>query len=437
MSRDAEGGGRSTGGDLATRLLDRVEALRPFPRSLTGDGVRQTLARIGEEIPLDVHEVPTGTPVLDWTVPKEWNLRRAFIRGPDGRTLADTDESHLHVVGYSVPVRRSMTLEELRPHLHSLPAHPDRIPYRTSYYSEGWGFCLRHRTLEALEEGTYEVVVDATLEDGHLTYGECFLPGRTDEEVLVSTHVCHPTLCNDNLSGISVATELARALHQKRRRYGYRFLFIPGTIGSITWLARNEARVGHVAHGLVLTGVGDRGAVTYKRSRAGDAQVDRAVEHVLRTSGRAHEVRDFSPWGYDERQYGSPGFKLPVGCLMRTPHGEYDEYHTSADDLDFVDAASLADSFEICRAAFGVLEGNRTYRNLSPRGEPQLGRRGVYRKTGGSDLPGLEKAMLWVLSFSDGSSSLLDIAERAGLPFPVVAEAARTLESVELLEVAS
>jgi aminopeptidase-like protein len=400
--------------------------------------VRTTLARIAEEIPLEVPEVPTGTPVFDWTVPKEWNLERAWIRGPGGETVVDTGNSHLHVVGYSVPVRRTMTLEELRPHLHTLPEHPDRIPYRTSYYRETWGFCLRHRTLEALEEGEYEVGVDATLEGGHMTWGECFLPGATEDEVLVSTHICHPTLCNDNLSGLTVATELARALAEDEgRHYGYRFLFIPGTIGSITWLALNEARTDRIAHGLVLTGVGDRGAVTWKRTRAGDAEIDRAVEHVLRTSGRAHQVRDFSPYGYDERQYGSPGFRLPVGCLMRTPHGEYDEYHTSADDLDFVAPEALADSYRVCRQAFRVLEENRTYRNLNPKCEPQLGRRGVYRMTGGSSLPGLENAMLWVLSFSDGSMSLLDIAERAGLPFRVVAEAARTLESVGLLEVAS
>jgi aminopeptidase-like protein len=400
--------------------------------------VRTTLARIAEEIPLEVPEVPTGTPVFDWTVPKEWNLERAWIRGPGGETVVDTENSHLHVVGYSVPVRRTMTLEELRPHLHTLPEHPDRIPYRTSYYRETWGFCLRHRTLEALEEGEYEVGVDATLEGGHMTWGECFLPGATEDEVLVSTHICHPTLCNDNLSGLTVATELARALAEDEgRHYGYRFLFIPGTIGSITWLALNEARTDRIAHGLVLTGVGDRGAVTWKRTRAGDAEIDRAVEHVLRTSGRAHQVRDFSPYGYDERQYGSPGFRLPVGCLMRTPHGEYDEYHTSADDLDFVAPEALADSYRVCRQAFRVLEENRTYRNLNPKCEPQLGRRGVYRMTGGSSLPGLENAMLWVLSFSDGSMSLLDIAERAGLPFRVVAEAARTLESVGLLEVAS
>ena len=421
-----------------SELHDLVEELYPICRSITGDGVRETLRRIGGRIPLEIREVPTGTEVLDWTVPREWNLREAWIRGPGGERVVDFADHNLHVVSYSVPVHRTMTLEELRPHLHSLPDRPDAIPYRTSYYAEDWGFCLRHRTLEGLREGEYEVLIDSTFEDGSLTYGECFLPGDAQDEVLVSAHCCHPSLANDNLSGLAVATALARELGGRcDRRYSYRFVFIPGTIGSITWLARNEdGAVSRIRHGLVLTGVGDAGPLTYKRSRRGGAEIDRAAEHVLthRASPEAPRIRDFSPYGYDERQYCSPGFDLPVGCLMRTPHGTYPEYHTSDDDPDFVRPESLEGSLEACLEIVEVLEGNGIYRNLSPRGEPQLGRRGLYRNTGGQELPGFEEALLWVLAYSDGRHSLLDVADRSGLRFRQVRPAADALVESGLLE---
>lgn len=417
-------------------LYALVEELYPISRSITGDGVRETLRRIGDRIPLRVREVPSGTRVLDWTVPEEWNVREAWIRGPEGERIADFEDHNLHLVGYSVPVDRRLTLEALRPHLHTLPDRPDAIPYRTSYYTEDWGFCLRHRTLEAMEEGEYEVRIDADLEPGHMTYGECVLPGRQEEEVLVSAHCCHPSMANDNQSGLAVATGLARALERREdRRYTYRFLFAPGTIGAITWLARNEeGAVERLRHGLVLAGVGDPGRPTYKRTRHGNAEIDRAAVHVLRNREEEPRVRDFSPYGYDDRQYGSPGFALPVGCFMRSPHGTYPEYHTSDDDLDLVRPASLADSLEACLEIFEVLEGNGRYRNLRPRGEPQLGRRGLYRDTGGEGLPDFEAALLWVLSFSDGDHTLLEVADRSGLSFPAVRQAADALLEAELLE---
>jgi aminopeptidase-like protein len=411
---------------LATRLF-------PICRSITGDGVRQTLSILGEHVPLEVREVPTGTPVLDWTVPKEWNVRDAWVRTLEGVPVIDYRDSNLHLVGYSVPVRRRITLGELKQHLHSLPDRPAWIPYRTSYFEEQWGFCLQHERLLALGEDEYEVCIDSTLEDGHLTYGELLLEGESEEEVLVSCHVCHPSLCNDNLSGIAVATFLARRLAAvPRRRYSYRFLFVPGMIGPITWLALNEERLDRIAHGLVLTLLGDPGAFTYKRSRRGDAEIDRAVAHVLR--GDDGEVRDFSPWGYDERQYCSPGFDLPVGCLMRTPYGEFPEYHTSADDLDLVRPESLAESLAVLAQAVEVLEGNAFYVNRFPKGEPQLGRRGLYGGLGGGT-EGRERqlAMFWVLSMSDGEHSLLDIADRAELPFPAVRQAADLLLEHDLL----
>jgi aminopeptidase-like protein len=408
-------------------------SLYPICRSITGDGVRATLRAVGAHLPLTIHEVPTGTAVLDWTVPREWNVRDAWIRGPGGEKIVDFAAHNLHLVSYSVPLRARMPLAELRPHLHSLPDRPDWIPYRTSYYDENWGFCLPHRQLEALPEGDYEVCIDAALTEGSLSYGECLVPGRTTDEVLLSAHVCHPSLANDNLSGIAVATRLARMVAEARPRYSYRFLFAPGTIGSITWLARNEDRLGRIRHGLVLACVGDPGGFTYKCSRRGDAEIDQAVAHVL---GRrpGHRVVDFTPYGYDERQFCSPGFDLPVGCLSRTPYAQYPEYHTSADDLELVGPAQLQESLEVCWEVVGVLEGNRRYRNLSPKGEPQLGRRGLYGQIGGrSDAEERQMAMLWVLNLSDGDHSLLQVADRAGLPFALVADVAGALEEAGLL----
>lgn len=411
-----------------------VEALYPICRSITGEGLRATLRAIQHYVPLTVHEVPTGTEVFDWTVPKEWNIRDAYVKDASGERVIDFQASNLHVVGYSVPVHETMTLEDLRPHLHTLPDQPNRIPYRTSYYNETWGFCLRHRTLETMEEGTYEVCIDASLEDGALSYGECVVPGTTDEEVLLSCHSCHPSLCNDNLSGIALCTFLARALQERSTRYTYRFLFAPGTIGAITWLARNEARVDRIRHGLVVACVGDPGPFHYKKSRRGDAEIDRVVSYVLEQSGEPFDVRPFTPYGYDERQYGSPGFNLPVGSLTRTPHGRFPEYHTSADDLDLVRPEALQASLERYLEVIDVLEANRTYVNTNPRCEPQLGRRGLYRAMGGhADTEEMQMAMLWVLNLSDGTHDALDIAERSGLPFGVVRDAIDLLEKHDLL----
>ncbi|WP_211591757.1 DUF4910 domain-containing protein [Microbispora sp. H10836] len=410
-----------------------VRRLYPLCRSITGSGLRRTLEIIGESIPLEISEVPTGTEVLDWTIPKEWNIRDAYIKDSSGIRIVDFAASNLHVVGYSVPVSATMTLEELRPHLHTLPGQPGLVPYRTSYYAETWGFCLSENTLAGMGPGPYEVRIDSTLADGHLTYGEHVIPGRSAEEVLVSCHVCHPSLANDNLAGVAVATRLARLLAKEERRYTYRFLFAPGTIGSIAWLARNRDRAGRIRHGIVLACAGDRGPITYKRSRRGDAEIDRVFAHVLRD--RPHTLVDFSPYGYDERQYCSPGFDLPVGCLTRTPYAGYPEYHTSADDPDFVTEEAMRDTLDACVRAFGVLERNRAYVNLSPYGEPQLGRRGLYESLGGrSDTKQAQMAMLWVLNLSDGAHSLLDISERSGLPFDVVADAAQALSVAGLVK---
>ena len=410
-----------------------IRDLYPICRSITGDGMRQTLARLKKEIPIEVSEVPSGTQVFDWTVPREWNIRDAYVTNSNGVRVIDFRRHNLHVVNYSVPVRGKMSLAQLRPHLHTLPDQPDLIPYRTSYYKEAWGFCLPHRQLEQMPEDEYEVCIDSTLQDGHLTYGECLLKGISAQEVLVSCHTCHPSLCNDNLSGIAVATYLAKHLAQVPLRYSYRFLFIPGTIGSITWLSRNEDRARAIRHGLVLTCIGDRGNFTYKKSRHGNAEIDLAAGHILKHSGHDYTTRDFSPYGYDERQYCSPGFNLPVGCLMRSHHGEFPQYHTSADDLDFVDPAALAGSLATILSIFDVLEHNHTYASLNSKCEPQLGKRGLYSVMGGSNIKQLEMAMLWVLNLSDGSFSLLDIAERSGVAFGVIREAADLLLRHDLL----
>jgi aminopeptidase-like protein len=420
---------------LGKAMHDFIKELFPICRSITGEGVRETLRLIQKRIPLEMHEVPTGTKVFDWTVPLEWNVTDAYVANEAGVRVIDFKANNLHLMSYSTPLKKKMRLADLKPHLFSLPDHPDWIPYRTSYYQENWGFCLRHKDLEQVADGEYDVVIDSALKPGSLTYGECYLPGESSDEILISCHVCHPSLCNDNLSGISVAVELAQTMAARPRRYSYRFLFIPGTIGSITWLARNEHITSRIKHGLVLTGLGDAGEITYKRSRQGQADIDRAVGHVLKHAGEPHTVIDFFPYGYDERQYCSPGFNLPVGCLMRTPHGQYPEYHSSADSLNFVKRDSLGGSYGRCLEVFELLEHNRTYLNQNPKCEPQLGRRGLYRSIAGQqEKQSKELALLWVLNGSDGSQTLLDIAERASLPFGKILVVARELEQVGLLK---
>jgi aminopeptidase-like protein len=422
---------------LGEELHAFARELYPICRSITGDGVRRTLSMMQNRISLQITEVPSRTQVFDWSVPREWNIRDAFIKSSDGERVVDFKKCSLHVMNYSVPVHARMSLEELKAHLFSIPEKPDWIPYRTSYYKEDWGFCLSHNQLLALKDGQYEVCIDSTLQDGTLTLGECYLPGRTTDEVLISCHVCHPSLANDNLSGLTVATHLAQFLAGRELRYSYRFLFIPGTIGAITWLARNPAAVGRIRHGLVLTCIGDKGSFHYKKSRRGIAEIDRAVMHVLSQQTDSPEFLEFSPYGYDERQYCSPGFNLPVGCLMRSVWGTFPEYHTSADNLEFIQPAKLAESLRVCTAVFDVLEGNRRYRNLNPYCEPQLGKRGLYRPTGGGSIEEELNARLWVLNLSDGQHSLLDIAERSRVAFPMIHDAADLLHENGLLSVVS
>lgn len=424
----------AAGTGLGEEAYELMERLFPLCRSLTGEGVRRTFDILEEKIPITRTEVPSGTRVFDWVVPDEWNIREAHITAPDGTRIVDLRDSTLHVVSYSEPVRATLSLDALRERLHTLPEQPDVVPYRTSYYDRTWGFCLSHRQLLELQPGEYEVVIDSTLAPGHLTYAELLIEGDEDREVLISTYVCHPSLANDNLSGIAVATLLGESLLGRRLRHSYRLLFAPGTIGPLAWLHQNYERLDRIAHGLTLSCIGDDGDLSYKRSRRG-AEVDRAMEIVLRDSGAAHRLLSWEPWGGDERQFCAPGFDLPVGTLMRTPHGEFSGYHTSADGLERIRPAALAEAVETCLELVEALETNRRCLNLSPLGEPQLGRRGLYRSAGGAvPTPDDERALLWVLNQADGHSTLIDIAATSGLPYALIHRAAERLERSGLVE---
>lgn len=395
--------------------------------------MRRTLDLVHRVAPLDRFEVPTGTPVFDWEVPREWNIRDAYVADSSGRRVIDFRASNLHVVNYSAPVRRRMSLDELAPHLHSLPDHPDWIPYRTTYYKEAWGFCLRHADRERMRPDDYEVVIDSTLEPGHLTYAECVIPGRDKGEAIVYTHTCHPSLANDNLSGIALAAILARELRASAPRLTWRFIFGPGTIGSLTWLSRNESRLPQLRGGLVIGLLGDSGPLTYKRSRRGGSATDRAAEVVFREAGVASRIVDFEPYGYDERQFCSPGFDLPVGRLTRSPNGTYAQYHSSADDLSLLDIGQLAESLQVLARMISTIDANRHPLNLSPKGEPRLGKHGLYGTLGGTSPSTFEHALLWVLSLADGSTDLVAMAQRSGLSIAALDAAATALEKAGLV----
>ncbi len=411
-----------------------IKKLFPICRSITGDGVRQTLAHISELIPLSIVEVASGTKAFDWEVPDEWNISEAYLLDPSGEKIIDFRESNLHVVSYSEPIDTTLTFGELRPHIHTLPEKPDSIPYRTSYYDRDWGFCMRHDDFITLGKGNYRAVIKSSLKPGSLTYGEYYIPGETKEEVLLSAHICHPSLANDNLSGVSVLAYLAKQIASEGRKLSYRFIFAPGTIGSIVWLSRNEDRVEHIKHGMCVSCVGDSGGPVYKRSRRGNALIDKAVEHVFAHYLGKGIVKDFYPYGYDERQYCSPGFNLPVGLFERSQYGEFPEYHNSMDDLNFIEPKALEDSYQMMLSILDVLENDRKYVSTNQKCEPQLGKRGLYDAIGGNNQKReIQMAMLWVLNLSDGDHTLLDIANRASLRFDMIKEVAILLEQHQLL----
>lgn len=420
--------------EAAAAALGLMAEMYPICRSITGDGVRRTLDLVERVVPLERTEVPSGTPAFDWEIPREWNIRDAYVADATGRRVVDFRAHNLHVVNYSVPVDRTMTLEALQPHLHSLPEQPDWIPYRTSYYRENWGFCLRHRDRLALGPGPYRVVVDSDLSPGHLTYAESVAAGSGGEgEAIVYTHTCHPSLANDNLTGVAVAAVLARALRAAAPRLDWRFVFGPGTIGSLAWLSRNEHRVPRLRTGLVIGLLGDPAPLRYKRSRRGASVTDRAAAYVFSEAAHPGVVTDFEPYGYDERQFCSPGFDLPVGRITRSSNGEYPEYHSSADDLSLIDPDKLAESIRAVARVIAVLDANRRVLNLSPKGEPRLGKRGLYGSVGGAGPGEFEHALLWVLSLADGTNDLLAMAGRSRQPFDLLERAAAALEDAGLV----
>ncbi len=418
-------------------IYDLAARIYPLCRSLAGDGVLETLAVIEECLPLTIHQVPTGTPLYDWKAPQEWIIREAYIADRSGNRVVDFARHNLHVVNFSVPVRTRMTLSTLKEHIHTLPDQPDLIPYRTCYHAEGWGFCMAHREFLSMPEGDYDVVIDAERRDGFLTFGEFIHPGETDETFILSAHLCHPSLANDNCSGLALLARLGEMLQSRRTRLTYRLLFGPATFGALAWLQQNEAHLGMVRHGLVLSCVGDAGGPNYKRSRRGDAEIDRIMRHVL--AGCANTtMHDFWPYGYDERQFCSPGFNLPVGMFQRSLYGAFPEYHTSADNLDFIRPEYLDQSFNMLMQAIEIAERNWRPVNTSPKGEPQLGRRGLYGSMGGdSSAAQNAMALLWVLNLADGEHSILDMAERAKLPFAILADAADRLRDAGLLKEAA
>jgi aminopeptidase-like protein len=423
-------------------LYDLAERLFPIPRSLTGEGVRRTLDVLEELIPLSRTEVPSGTQIYDWTVPPEWNVRQATLRGPGGEVLADYAANPLHLVGHSEPAHVTLLGSELRPRLHALPDHPDVIPYRTSYYERTWGLCVTQELVDAIDDlAEYEVEIDSSLDEhGSLTYAETVIPGKAGTgEILVATHVCHPQLANDGVAGIVVAAGLARSLEPGALRNDVRVIFAPGSIGMLSWLHRNEASLGRVIAGIVVSNAGDAGPLTYKQSRHGDAAVDRAAASVL--VGREHaRIEPFLPWGGDERQFSSPGFDLPVGALSRTPPGFYPEYHTSADDLSVISPGDLGATLAALREVVDVVDANLTYTRTEPRGEPQLSRHGLSGAMTTSLLAGGEeerRALFWVLNLADGHHDLLEIAARAQIPFQTVREVAEALEGAGLVRPAA
>ena len=423
---------------MAEELYRLIERLYPIGRSLTGPGVRETLAVLQHEVGVELEptEVPTGTPLYDWTVPQEWRVREAYIATLEGRRVIDIAESNLHVVGYSTAVRERMPRERLDAHLHSLPDQPDLVPYRTSYYGDTWGFCIAQRVRQQLTDAEYDVVIDSEHIDGALSLAEAHVAGESTDEVLLSCNTCHPSLANDGVSAIALNAILARELARTTPRLTYRFLFSPGTLGPLAWLARNEGRLDRIGYGLAISCVGDSGPVTYKRSRRGQSRTDRVAAAVLAQHDLDHRLEQFVPWGGDERQFCSPGFDLPVGALSRTPHGEYPEYHTSADDLGLVSPRALAESWDVCCALLAAFEANVVYQSTNPKGEPQLGRRGLYPKlsTGlPTDAQRLERARLWILSLADGRHDLAAMVERSELPWDVAAHAAAELERVGLV----
>jgi aminopeptidase-like protein len=423
--------------NLGVEMHGWAKDLFPICRSLTGDGVRETLAYLGRLVPnLTVHEVPSGTQAFDWTVPDEWNIRGAYIEDEHGNRIVDFARNNLHVVGYSTPVDEWMTLAELQPHLHSLPEQPGAIPYVTSYYVRRWGFCLPHAQRESLPDGRYHVVIDSTLAPGSLTYGEVILPGAEKKEVLLSTYICHPSMANNELSGPVVTSALARWIaSMPERRFTYRIVFVPETIGAIVYISRHlEELRKNVVAGYVVTCVGDDRAYSLLRSRAANSIADRAAKLVLDRHAPDHVEYSYLDRGSDERQYCSPGVDLPVASIMRTRYNSYPEYHTSLDDLTLVTPTGLEGGFVALSKTIRLIEHNHVYQTTTPC-EPQLGKRGLYPTLSTRGAGYAVRAMTNVLAYSDGTRDLVNLASFIGISADEAIETADKLVSAGLLRV--
>lgn len=429
---------------LGTEMLGWMRDLFPLHRAQTGVGVRKTLRYLQHHLPLEIHEVASGTTVFDWTIPEEWHIRDAFIADSKGQRIVDYRQCNLHVASNSQPVCQQLSYAELEPHLHWLTEPPslDTVPYRTMFFRQEWGFCVSQRMLDRLKTDPAEkftVVIDATFSPGSLSYGEAILPGQSRETILLYAHCCHPSLANDNLSGIVVATMLGKQLVKRAKqqplRRTYRIVFAPATIGAITWLAANQADLPQVYAGLILTLLGSSGPFIYKKSRRGATVIDRAIEVLWRELDNQGRTIPFAPWGYDERQFGAPGFDLPVGCLMRTTPSEFSEYHTSADNLEKIQAQTLQETLKTLQQLLTILESNDLPVNQSPFGEPRLGPRGLYRPYGADDSLGrFQEAVLWILNLADGDHDLLDICQQGQLPWKLVSLAAEALRQQGLIK---
>lgn len=418
-------------------MMPLMTRLFPICRSLSGAGVRETLEIIGELIPLNRERIASGTQCFDWEVPREWNIRDAYINDPQGRKIVDFQVNNLHVVNYSTPIRTTLPLTELQEHLHSIPEYPEAIPYRASYYNEAWGFCLSHEQRQQLGDGDYEVVIDSTLEPGFLDYAQCLIPGANEAEIFFSTYICHPSMANDQLSGIVLLTMLMRLVESlPGRRYSYRALFAPETMGVIAFLSRHyELLKPRMKAGYVVTCVGDDGPFTFVRSKRRTTEADKAAEHLLLQLGKSRtvSVREFDPVGSDERQYCSPGLNLPVGSLMRSRYGEFKQYHTSKDDLDFVSEQGLAGSLEAYLRTIQTLEMNCLPVRTNPFCEPQLGKRGLYSQLVSANIEDYHVKVLNLLSFADGEHDLIDIANRLSCPVWELADPLQKLVAADLL----
>jgi aminopeptidase-like protein len=426
-----------------------LRQLFPICRSITGNGTRQTLNLLREITPFDLYEIPSGTACYDWIIPDEWNVRDAYVADSTGRRVIDFQENNVHLVNYSIPFEGMLTYYELAPHLYTLPDLPNAIPYRTTYYNRAWGFCLTHEQFQKLDRNDkYHVVVDTTLAPGSLTYGEAILPGISGQEYLVTTYVCHPSLANDNLSGVVLWTLLLAELRKRAStgsalRHSYRFVIAPETIGALAYISRNEQAVRALVGGFVATTVAGPGRFGYKSTWRGDSVIDRVVRLTFKELNLDYVEHPFEVNGSDERQYSTPGLRVPVGTICKDKYYEYAYYHTSLDNLDFVHADALVATLKLYLGAIEKLEQNRTYRSLNPIGEPMLGKRGLYPKMGGGlkqkaagNAPQVSEldVIRWLLFFADGQTSLLDIAEKTGLPVQQLHEVAKKLMLNKLLE---